>query len=162
MYNNIGGKIKSLAKGACIVEALGSIIVGVILAGDDVLYLLLALIGPIIAWVSSWILYAFGELVEDISIMRHQITGEAKELELKSTEKIAKQKSAQKEKTFEKTYCEAESTTIKVGTINEERWINKAKFSTMGNETIICSQCKFEQPSNRKVCWRCGAKFENK
>ena len=28
------------------------------------------------------------------------------------------------------------------------------------NNTIICPLCNFEQPANRKVCWKCGAKFE--
>ena len=75
MYDNIGGKIKSLAVWTFIVEAIGSIITGIALGGEeDELYFLLCLIGPIVAWVSSWILYAFGEMVEDIHAMRKKIT----------------------------------------------------------------------------------------
>ena len=29
------------------------------------------------------------------------------------------------------------------------------------NNTMICPFCKFEQPIGRKVCWHCGAAFEN-
>ena len=31
---------------------------------EDALYGITAIVGPIIAWVSSWIMYAFGELVD--------------------------------------------------------------------------------------------------
>ena len=65
LYENIGGKIKTLAVWTFIVEAIGAIITGIILASEeDVLYIFIAICGPIIAWVSSWLLYAFGELVE--------------------------------------------------------------------------------------------------
>lgn len=68
MYENIGKKIKGLAKAIFIVEAIGAIIAGICLLatdGDLILAGLLTLFcGPIVAWVSSWILYAFGELVE--------------------------------------------------------------------------------------------------
>ena len=74
MYDNIGGKIKGLAKTMFIVEAIGAIITGVVLmaTGEDLtLYGFLTLVcGPIVAYVSSWIWYAFGELVEDIHVMR--------------------------------------------------------------------------------------------
>ena len=74
LYKNIGGKIKNLAKWIFIIEAIGAIITGfVLLFTDDdlILYGLLTLVcGPIIAWLGSWILYAFGELVEDVHAMR--------------------------------------------------------------------------------------------
>ncbi len=73
MYYNIGGKIKTLAVWTFVVEAIGSIITGIALGvEEDELYFLLCLIGPIVAWVSSWILYAFGEMVEDIHAMRNR------------------------------------------------------------------------------------------
>lgn len=71
LYEDIGGKIKGLAKGTFIVEAIGAIIAGlVLLANENGFGLILLLGGPIVAWVSSWLLYAFGELVEDIHAMR--------------------------------------------------------------------------------------------
>lgn len=73
LYDNIGGKIKSAAKAIFIFEAITSILAGIILFfigvfdTDDEFVLigpLLAIFGPIVAWVSSWLIYAFGELVE--------------------------------------------------------------------------------------------------
>ena len=76
MYNNIGGKIKGLAQTMFIFEAIGAIITGVVLmaTGEDLtLYGFLTLVcGPIVAYVGSLILYAFGELVEDIHAMRNK------------------------------------------------------------------------------------------
>ena len=38
---------------------------------------------------------------------------------------------------------------------------SKATFSVTDGGTIICSQCKYEQASGRKVCWHCGAEFKS-
>ena len=66
LYEDIGTKIKGWAKVIFVVEALGAIISGIVLMCDEAFLagLLTALLGPVVAWVSSWILYGFGELVE--------------------------------------------------------------------------------------------------
>ena len=79
LYRNIGGKIKSWAKWIFVVESICAIITGLILLMDwgldDAWWsLLIIFLGPVIAWVSSWILYAFGELVEDTHAMRNRIS----------------------------------------------------------------------------------------
>lgn len=72
LYDNIGGKIKSAAGWTFIVETIVLIITGIVMAIDnyDGVYFLISIFGPIVAWVSSWILYAFGELVEDVHAIR--------------------------------------------------------------------------------------------
>ena len=71
LFKNIGDKIKGLARGIFIVEAIGSIISGLTMMFIDedlILYGFCTMIlGPIAAWVGSWLLYAFGELVEKTS-----------------------------------------------------------------------------------------------
>ena len=83
MYDNIGGKIKGLAKTMFIVEAIGAVITGIVLLATDDDFILVGLLtlfcGPIVAWVSSWILYAFGELVEDVHAVRDKEGMVAKE-----------------------------------------------------------------------------------
>lgn len=72
-YENIGNKIKGLAQMAFVVEAIAAVITGIALMASDedmILYGLLVLIaGPIIAWVSSWLLYGFGQLIENSDII---------------------------------------------------------------------------------------------
>lgn len=87
MYRNIGGKIKTLVKIVTIIELIiisAFTLVFFILgladdAGTAFLILLLGAIIFFIVWISSWMAYAFGELVEsnektkEISIETHEI-----------------------------------------------------------------------------------------
>ena len=84
MYDNIGGKIKGLAKATFIVEAIATVITGIgLMASDDYIMipvgLLVMVIGPVVAWVSSWSLYGFGELIDKTcDIARNTYGGERK------------------------------------------------------------------------------------
>lgn len=86
MYDNIGGKIKGLAKAVFIVEAIAVFIAGIALMAygeGEGLYLFMGLIvialGPVVAWVSSWLLYGFGELIDKTcDIARNTHGGERK------------------------------------------------------------------------------------
>ena len=86
LYENIGSKIKNWAKWIFVIEAIGAVITGLVLLFTDedlILYgPLTAICGPIVAYVSSWILYAFGELVEDVHAMRDK-EGTTKEVNAK-------------------------------------------------------------------------------
>ena len=71
LYKNIGKKIKILAFCSFIVEAITSILVGIDAigrpyeyGGSEAVGILILLLGPVVAWVGSWLLYGFGELVE--------------------------------------------------------------------------------------------------
>ena len=83
MFDNIGGKIKGLAKAVFIVEAIAAVIAGIaLIASDEDLIpigLLVLFIGPIVAWVSSWLLYGFGEIIDKTcDIERNTRGGERK------------------------------------------------------------------------------------
>lgn len=68
MYDNIGSKIKGLSVTVAVVTAIACIITGIVLMciGDALFIsgLLIAVIGSFSAWISSWLLYGFGELIE--------------------------------------------------------------------------------------------------
>ena len=71
MYKNIGLKIKSLAMGIAIFMAILDFLYGIILIAEsqgDIVWVLVGvlvmLIGPVITWISSWMLYGFGELID--------------------------------------------------------------------------------------------------
>ena len=71
MYNNIAGKIKLLAKIGFIVETIAIVIagIGILLTDDEVINILTGVLvmamGPFAAGASSWVLYGFGELIEN-------------------------------------------------------------------------------------------------
>ena len=90
LYENIGSKIKNWAKWIFVIEAIGAVITGVVLLFTDedlILYGLLALVcGPIVAYIGSWILYAFGELVEKTADNENNTRQILKKLNEKSTD----------------------------------------------------------------------------
>ena len=116
LYENIGSKIKNWAKWIFVIEAIGAVITGLVLpfADEDlILYGLLTLVcGPITAWVGSLILYAFGQLVEDVHAMRDK-EGTTEEVKAKreAEEKAKREQSSGEQcqlcgKNFEHlTYC---------------------------------------------------------
>lgn len=65
-YDDIGGKIKSLAKVSFIIEAISAVITGLaILVNGNGWGILIAIAGPFAAWVGSWVLYGFGQLIDN-------------------------------------------------------------------------------------------------
>ena len=157
MYDNIGGKIKTLAVWTFIVEAVASIITGFILmAEEDTLYILLCLVGPIIAWVSSWLLYAFGELVEKTcdneNNTRHilNIVSTLTKVQINDSENDTRQiLNELSTLTFEQT-----------NNFENDTAINQAKRTTTEHASDgfwICS-CQRENGDSRTECWHCGNK----
>ena len=75
MFKNIGGKIKVLALVVFIAEAAVLAISGIAIMADAhyddemMTGLLTLVLGPVVAWVSSWLLYGFGELIEKVSML---------------------------------------------------------------------------------------------
>ncbi len=88
MFNNIGGKIKGLAKFLCWLGIILSVIIGVILiiaaassrsytfdgygeritlssGGSVVAGILVIVFGSLASWIGSFFMYGFGELVEN-------------------------------------------------------------------------------------------------
>lgn len=69
MFSNIGSKIKILAQVMTWLGIIASVIGGLVLmAIDEDLIpagLITALLGPLISWLSSFVLYGFGQLIEN-------------------------------------------------------------------------------------------------
>ena len=90
-FDNIGGKIKNLAKWSCWITILliwiAAPIAFIGLVSDECaefcwIPLVGAIIVPIFVWIGSWAMYAFGEFVEDIHAMRNK-EGTTKEVNAK-------------------------------------------------------------------------------
>lgn len=74
MYKNIGGKIKGLAKFFCTLGIIFSILIALLLVGLGMMNgalivcviggVVYAILGSLIAWLSTIMLYAFGQQVE--------------------------------------------------------------------------------------------------
>lgn len=104
MYNNIGNKIKALAKVICIFIAVVWVIIGFsfILTKNSspfirLIGLLIIVVGPLFAWINSFLLYGYGELIEQNAEIRKEIkrltkgSKENEEKDKKEAEKIRNQ-----------------------------------------------------------------------
>lgn len=73
MFDNVGSKIKALASFFCWGGIIASIIGGIILIGldEDLIFAGFAVIviGSLLSWISSFVLYGFGELVVNSAII---------------------------------------------------------------------------------------------
>lgn len=137
LYENIGGKIKSWAKWIFIVEAIGSIIAGIVLAAEeDILYIFIAIIGPFIAWVSSWILYAFGELVENSTLICEVLVQDSSTHDLD----IAKNNTEKEQ-------------------VKKNRLRNIKKSNSFG--FWVCPNCSRGNSNSSTECIYCGTKKES-
>ena len=81
MFDNIGSKIKSLAKVICWAGIVCTSIAGFIMlvSGEDVispLGLALMIVGPLSSWIGSFFVYGFGELIEKTTAIADYIGGE--------------------------------------------------------------------------------------
>ena len=75
LYENIGEKIKNLAKWIFVIEAISAVIGGLLVLFEEEFLagIILIIVGPVVAWVSTWLLYAFGELVEKTCSMNDKL-----------------------------------------------------------------------------------------
>ena len=149
-FDNIGGKIKNLAKWSCWIT-----IVLILIASPIALFALIgnrrteelcwipvvvAIIGPFAVWVSSWMVYAFGEFVEDTHMMRNKY---CPPIEEKSDNKVEKKAEPETET---QAVCEVEEKTT------AEKIIDK-------NQVFSCPNCKREVKYGTQAC-ECGQSFD--
>ena len=101
MYKNIGKKIKALARGTFIAETIAAEILGIYYVIESINWgfeegwwgWLLIFFGPLVAWISSWGIYGFGELIDKASdIARNTHSNDVKsEVQIKTeNERIRK------------------------------------------------------------------------
>jgi hypothetical protein len=143
LYGNIGGKLKGWALGIFITESIAAVIVAFVLMASDLLLagFLTLIAGPLVAWVSSWLLYAFGELVEKTT-KNEQNTAKMVVL----LESVRRAQSTQVAQEGEKPVQEAAKPTAEVLLTMEDCW--------------FCKGCRTRNLRNRPRCWRCGKPYK--
>ena len=98
LFKNIGEKLQCWAEGLFYLEVVSAIIGGIclIIADDgNAAGPILLFGGPFVAWISSAILYSFGQLVEDVHAIRNK-EGTTTEVRAKlEAEEAAKRKAAE-------------------------------------------------------------------
>lgn len=144
MFDNIGGKIKGLAMMFCWIGILSCIFIGIaiILIDEDLaaLGLIVALAGSFFSWSGSFLLYGFGQLIENSDIIARQgqnsvIAGKphSPEVSEKKTEESTK------ESTQKLDIPKIEFTEIRCPNCKE--MLSFPKVMTLPNEPLVCPFC---------------------
>ena len=145
MYDNIGGKIKNWAVWIFIVEAIAAIIGGITLVANDngLVGFLTIVFGPIAAWVSSWLLYGFGQLIENSDIIAAEFNrkNEKHEKEVaKSNEKKQAQRKKQIKANMENPKFD-EDEYIDIACPNCKAELSFTKGQLQSGEKLTCPMC---------------------
>ena len=140
-FDDIGQKIKTFTKWTCWISILFTWITApvaflVCLLVEDLrmfcwVTVVDALVFPFVIWISSWTMYAFGELVDNSTALRkqkRQINPQAPSAPRKAPVPVEEEKPA-------------EPTVVKTEFF-DDYW--------------ICGKCKTKNLANRDICWSCG------
>ena len=94
MFENIGEKIKGLAKVICVIGIVFSVIYGldIMMEGKDFVMtgLITAIVGSVISWISSFFTYGFGQLISNSDKIVKNI--EKKDLNNKDTDDFSEER----------------------------------------------------------------------
>ena len=184
MFSNIGGKIKALAKVICWLGIIASIFVGLLFLDKNPLGgLLWMVLGSLSSWIGSFVLYGFGQLVENSDIHTEILADIADEISKPDTvgdrittlhkrglisdedysfltrDPISQfpSKNTASIKSATGTFCtQNKESDPAVGTATKDKPIQ----APVVDGQIVCPVCKTTQKADRKVCWSCGQRFE--
>ena len=75
MFNNIGGKIKTLSAIICWIGIAFSVIIGIssITSKQVISGILIIVVGSFISWIGSFYTYGFGQLIENTDEIRKRM-----------------------------------------------------------------------------------------
>lgn len=148
MFENIGGKIKMLAKILTALGCFASLVIGLAMGaktGENgaLLFLFIILIGCLVSWLSSFILYGFGQLVENSDILaKHYKNQSEKHNDISATDAAERHQWHCKEQSKNQSAISASDTVIK----------HKWRCDVCGNMTSeeICPTCNNQKAENLK------------
>ena len=150
LYENIGGKIKNWAKWIFIIEAIGAVITGIALLATDDDFILVGLLtlfcGPLVAYVGSWILYAFGELVEKTSDTNNVIR------KIESHTRNLKITYQDEQATEESTKREAELKEQQEAAARAKREVEEKPKPSSVNDKLIANDLPIYTPGSSTTC----------
>lgn len=132
MFENIGGKIKTLAVVTTIIGMVVSIIVAIAL---EEMGILVGILGCLFSWIGSFVLYGFGEIIVSLQIIaantkKEQVTAPSQEE--KQTTQVAP----------------------------ADNYLTKYKTSSStSSKTITCPYCLETVDETDVVCKNCGKKL---
>ena len=162
MFENIGKKIKGLSKIICYIEIAISFIIGVALLGiaSEMSYggeplaiigIIILVVGSLFSWIGSFFMYGFGELIDNSTIIRQNLTKKQNNYtathrqEIPSTNKNndSAQEQFKMSDFFKVPNLEVVATPIKE---THKRCLVCSRLVPIKQEVCVCGSDKFDMP----------------
>ena len=161
MFDNIGGKIKTLAEVVCALGIIASVLAAFVVWGQGDYYgtdstillgVLIIGLGSLGSWLGGFFTYGFGQLIDSVEEIRKNHEAMQKRLEsfennLQRKEKVYKQPNTLPVEEEKKEYTEP---LICADEMDGDESLP---------DTIVCPVCGKIQEADNDVCQNCGAKF---
>ena len=161
MFDNIGGKIKTLAEVVCALGIIASVLAAFVVWGQGDYYgtdstillgVLIIGLGSLGSWLGGFFTYGFGQLIDSVEEIRKNHEAMQKRLEsfennLQRKEKVYKQPNTLPVEEEKKEYTEP---LICADEMDGDESLP---------DTIVCPVCGKIQEAGNDVCQNCGAKF---
>ena len=150
MFEDIGSKIKNLSKFICCIEIIACIVVGIVMAAtnENLIFarILVAVMGALLSWVGAFILYGFGQLIENSDIIAEESRRSnakyenniRKERDRKEKQKIAAIKANLSDDDF------GSDEYIDFDCPNCKYTLSYTKEEILSNDTLACPMCNCE------------------
>lgn len=157
MFENIGEKIKGLAKVVTIIGIIASCIGGLVIMFEGesfILGLITAALGSLGSWVGSFLLYGFGELIDqtvDNNRLLRQISTSGKNTSKDISDLV--------NVTAAKNTPSAADTKPAAATSPVAVFIGSCKPVRVDSMRVQCPKCQTVQMGNNTACSHCGIRF---
>ena len=156
-FEKIGEKIKGLARTLFVIEAIVSMIMGISLmvTHETLIFpgILVIVLGPVFAWISSWLLYGFGEIIDKLTKIEENTRACLP----------PKETAAPADASAENIVTADEAKPVCIVPEEEVNPVyvvpEDAGYTIVEGKEISCNKCGCRQKIGRSSCWNCDAPF---
>ena len=166
MFDDIGEKIKMVAKIACWIGIILSVCCGLYdfaheMPIDGIIWIV---VGPISSWIGTFVLYGFGELIDRVTSIEYKVNilGETPEQNEGALSKLMRSNSVSQTEENNGWKCQCgRFNPMYVGTCScgKEKNGNLA-FKSAPKRTVRCPECGSVEDASHAQCYKCGAKLQ--
>ena len=160
MYNNIGEKLKAIAKVLAIIGIVGSVISGIVLMLTGMIGagFITIISGSLVSWISSWGMYAIGDTNVKVTEMNSRLSRIASQSNSANRTNNFSGGSGNYTHLFRCGKCGTMISDYPCGNCGFEP--EKARPEAAGEKEMKCPKCGLVQPVGRKCCFHCGVLFD--
>ena len=159
MFNNIGKKLKTLAKVLAILGIIGSVISGIVLISVSekliAIGLVIMILGSLVSWISSWAMYAIGDTNTKVSQIQknlHLIPSNSSVNNCQNKERVAASKGHDLQP---QATSNADNIVLPFGQFGKFDYKKVEKHEAPSPDKWFCPECARENGNAVKTC-RCG------